>query len=240
MKMNKDWMAVKWYSKKWPMSHKVIAHYFLLIFPYCFCINMTHSASQHKRALTIITSQADVAANSSPGLFILKSQTLTKYKPGLICNMAQFGVFRALPTVDTQSCCLIRPASGLIVRSVVLVLCADYASSANAVISRAKHSMKRAGQWLGWPPTGIHGRQSRHAMRAGGRKRQFCIFLPAISVLPLASLIQLLFHPPLASISECGTMSYGMAETAEVMDTDRMHTVSCGECKWVGLSAVGS
>lgn len=107
--------------------------------------------------------------------------------------MAQFGVSRALPTADTQACCLIRPVSELIVRSVALVLCADHASSTNSVISRAKHSMKRAGQWFGWPPTGIHGSQSRHATRAGGRQRQnermsarlinvqFCISLPAIT-----------------------------------------------------------
>lgn len=115
------------------------------------------------------------------------------------------------------------------------------------MISCAQLSLKRAGQQFGRPPTGIHGRQSKHAMRAGGRQRwnermsarlinvQFCLSLPAITAPLVAPLIQLPLHPPLAPISECGTMSYGMAlqcaETAEVMDTDRMFTASCDECK---------
>lgn len=81
-------------------------------------------------------------------------------------------------------------------------------------------------------------------MSAGLINVQFCIFLPAIATPHVAPLIQLPLHPPLAPISECGTMSYGMAlqcaETAEVMDTDRMFTASCDECKWDGLPAVGS
>lgn len=51
-------------------------------------------------------------------------------------------------------------------------------------------------------------------------------------------------HIPLAPISECGTMSYGMAlrcaKTAEVMDTDGTHTASCDACKWAGYSWLGS
>lgn len=58
---------------------------------------------------------------------MLNSPVLPKYKPGLICNMAQFGVSGALLTGVTQACWLIR--SELIVRSVVLGLCADQACS---------------------------------------------------------------------------------------------------------------
>lgn len=82
-----------------------------------------------------------MTAKSNPGLFMLnwpgQSNTNNNCKPGLIYNMAQFGVSRALPTVDSQACCLIRPASELIVRGVVLLLRADHASCTNDVISRA-------------------------------------------------------------------------------------------------------
>lgn len=78
----------------------------------------------------------------------------------------------------------------------------------------------------------------RAGRRRGGRDR--CTFSPRHPCTPPRSLSTHLFsypsiYPPLAPISECGALSYGMAlqcaETAEVMDADRVHAASCPECK---------
>lgn len=65
-----------------------------------------------------------------------------------------------------------------------------------------------------------------------------------LPLLPSPHLFSYSSHLPLAPISECGTMSYGMAlrcaKTAEVMDTDRTYTASCDACKWAGYSWLGS
>ena len=81
-------------------------------------------------------------------------------------------------------------------------------------------------------------------------KQDKCTFFASSSILtssipfrPTYSAILPSIHlwPP---INECGAVSYGMAlqcaETAEVMDTDRVHVASCAECKLVGLSPAGS
>lgn len=114
-----------------------------------------------------------MAEYSNPVLLMLNrpAQSSKKYKPFLIYNMARFGVSRALPTVDTQACCLIRPLSELIVRGVLLLLRADHASCTNDVIPRAKHSNEK-GKPAVWMASNQYSRQPEQPGHEGRQEER--------------------------------------------------------------------
>lgn len=157
---------------------------------------------------------------------VIGMHSINMYKLGLLCGSACFS--RPSHVVDARAGCLIRPVPELIVKGILLLLC-GHASCTNMGISHAKHSMKK-GRSVVWMSSNRYSLQPKQA-------GHFCIFLFAMH--PRFLLPHLLnhhpIHPPLAPISECGPMSYGMAlqcaETAEVMDTARVRAASCVECK---------